>query len=46
LFAYIIMPKYEISLEDYLEKSKTSFMEMDDVCKIMSNVYEALEQLH
>jgi len=40
------MAKYEISLADYLEDSNTGFITIDKVCKIMSHVYEALEQLH
>ena len=40
------MGKYEIALSDYLKNNATGFMTIDKVCKMMSNVYEALEQLH
>ena len=40
------MGKYEIALSDYMENRDTGFITIDKVLKIMSNVYEALEQLH
>ena len=40
------MAKYKISLADYMTNSKAGFVTIDVILKIMSNVYEALEQLH
>ena len=45
IFGFYIMPKYNISLETYLQKCHNA-IPIDEICIIMDQVLQALQILH